>query len=138
MLGPTLVYVASAKQIDRRYIEHVARELAKVVKEQFEGNQTRAAKRLGLSQAHLSHLIAGQTGRGPGLTVLIRLREYTGRSIDSLLGLPPIAGDELVERLRATLETEVARIRRDARQQVEAALPKVQAAPERSRKKGSA
>ncbi len=132
MLGLTLGSVASGKKIERKYIEHVARELAAVVRDRFEGNQTRAAKSLGISQPHLSHLIAAE-GRGPGLNVLLRLRDYTGRSIDALLGLPPVASDELTERLRAALDTEVARIRRDARRIVEEAQVKVSEAEGRAR-----
>lgn len=130
MLVATLGYMASGKKIERRYIEHVARELDGVVNNQFEGNQTRAAKGLGISQAHLSHLIAAE-GRGPGLSVLLRMRDYTGKSIDALLGLPPVPGEELTERLRAALETEVARIKRDARMQVEQAQAKAAETDER-------
>lgn len=137
MLAHTLVYVAAKKRIERQYMEHVARELAALVRDRFDNNQTRTAKALGISQPHLSHLIAAE-GRGPGLSVLIRLREYTGRSIDALLGLPPLPSDELTERLRAALDTEVARIKRDARMMVEEAHAKTQAlAPKRSRKRGT-
>jgi transcriptional regulator with XRE-family HTH domain len=119
------------KKIDDAYIAHVARELAKLVDERFDGNQTRAAKALGMSQPHLSHLIAGTSGRGPGLSVLILLRHYTNRSIDSLLGLPPLPSDEITERLRMTIETEIARIKRDAMQDAgRAKAPTPPAAPE--------
>lgn len=126
--------MGAKKRIERRYIEHVARELDALVKERFDGNQTRAAKQLGISQPHLSALIAGE-GRGPGLSVLILLRHFTNRSIDALLGLPPLPEEESVARFNAALETEIARIRRDARLAVEAAQTKVAAAEKKTGKR---
>ncbi len=123
----------SRKKLEGQYIAHVAREIARLVDEQYEGNQTKAAKALGMSQPHISNLINGTAGRGPGLAALILLRHVTNRSIDSLLGLPPLGGDELVERLRATIDTEVARIARSARLQQSTHITEKLAAAEQLR-----
>ena len=132
----TIGYVGATKRLDRRYSEHFARELAKLVKDRFDDNQTKAAKYLGISQPHLSHLIAAE-GRGPGLSVLLRVREATDRSIDELLGLPPPAIDALTKRLEASFELEVARFRAEASQKLEEARV-IAATTGRRKKRGAA
>lgn len=88
------------------------------MKERFEGNQTAAARALGVSQPYLNQLVTSSMkgeGRGPGLGILLLMREKTGRSIEELLGLPPPPADELLERLRMTADLEIARIRAEAK-----------------------
>lgn len=113
-----VVKALSKKKIEGRYIEHVVRILRHVVDTEYDGNQTRAAKGLGMSQPHLSNLLSGTSDRGPGLQTLIVLRHKTNQSIDALLGLPPVADIEIGERLQMSLATEIGRIKRDVRQQV--------------------
>ncbi len=82
--------------------EHFALEVRKVIEERFDGNQSRAARALDCSQPHISGILSGE--KGPGLNQLMAMRQLTGRSIDSLLGLPPTPGDELVHRLLETVQ----------------------------------
>jgi transcriptional regulator with XRE-family HTH domain len=83
------------------------------VRATHDGNQTEAGKDLKITQGHISAILRGE--RGPGLNTLIRLRHKTGATIDSMLGFASVsAADELVERLRATFELEVARARQSA------------------------
>lgn len=113
----TLVFVGEPKRIDPALTTHLASIVRRVVDEDFGGRQRQAEKGLGISQSHISQLLRGGAGdRGPGLAVLLRLREYTQLSIDELLGLPPLrprsppsAGDEIsladrVERLERRLD----------------------------------
>lgn len=129
--------MASKKRIDRRYIEHFATELRRFSDALYDGNDTRAAAALGISQAHFSHLVSaksqGPGSRGPGLSVLLLMRQRTGRSIDELLGLPPPSADELMERLRASFELEIARFRADAKRDLEAARVERAVVQERER-----
>lgn len=60
----------------------------------FETNQTELGKKLGITQAQLSKFEKGQ--RLPTLDVLVKLRVFSGRSIDWILtgdeNTPPQAG----------------------------------------------
>jgi transcriptional regulator with XRE-family HTH domain len=56
------------------------------VAEMFDGNVTRAAARIGVSQPLLSEFLAG--GRGAGPKLLEGLADALGRSVDDLLGRP--------------------------------------------------
>lgn len=94
-----------------------ARVVSDYVRERHEDNQTRAAKHLEVSQAHISDIISGK--KGPGLALLLLMRLETGRSIDDMLGFKVAPADELIERLRATFELHVARAQRDAREATE-------------------
>lgn len=109
----TLARVGKTKKIERKYVEHFARELARIVRDEYDNNQTRAAKALGLSQAHISSL-SNASSRGPGLSALLVMRDKTGQSIDELLGLPPPPQGALEMRMRASLDFEVARLRAEA------------------------
>lgn len=93
----TLACVASTKRLDPKYLAHLADVVKTVVERDFGGIQRGAAeKRLGISQSHISQLIRGEHGeRGPGLPVLLKLREYTGMSLDALLGLPALTNEKL-------------------------------------------
>jgi len=83
----------------------------------FRGSQSAAARRIGLSQSHMSALVSG-TERGVGVAALLRLREYTGLTLDELLGLgppPPRAEpepvpDPLESRIRDLLRAELRRL----------------------------
>jgi len=83
-------------------MKHVGAIVAELVTTKFGNNQTRAAKALDCSQSHISAMVTGV--RGPGLNTLLALRDYTGRSIDDLLGLDTTPGDALVRELRETVE----------------------------------
>lgn len=80
------------KRVDPKCIASVTAAVRELVERDFEGSQTAAAKALKVSQGHLSHVLRSGD-RGPGLPFLIALREYTGRSIDSLLGLESLDTD---------------------------------------------
>lgn len=89
------------KRVPQHVLDHYALEVRRVIDERYEGNQTRAAKALDCSQSMLSNILNGT--RGPGLNQLMALRHLTGRSIDSLLGLPPTEADGLISKLMETL-----------------------------------
>jgi hypothetical protein len=72
------------KRVDQRMLEFFGRELGRWVEDACDGNQTAAGKLLGVTQGHISAMIAGT--RGPGLPTLIALSDKTGKSIDALLG----------------------------------------------------
>lgn len=75
-----------SKALERRYAEHLASVLKPIVEKDFENNQTRASRAMGIAQSHLSQILMSE---GAGIAVLIRIRAFTGMSIDQLLGLPP-------------------------------------------------
>lgn len=88
MAAATLVYMASTPKDAAR--ERAKAALRRIVNEDFGGNGTKAAEALGFSQPHLSNMLSNAS-RGPGVEVLLKLREYTGRSIDELLGFEVVA-----------------------------------------------
>lgn len=109
----------TTKRVPKAAFEHFGRVLRAWVDDVHGGNQTAAAKQLGVTQGHISAMILGN--RGPGLNTLIMLREKTGRSIVEMLGLGPPPAEELSERLRASFDLEVARFRADAKRTLEQA-----------------
>lgn len=128
----TLPYVASrTRRVPVEPLEHFARFLRDWVLKEFEDNQTHAAKALGVTQGHISAMMRGD--RGPGLNTLILMREKTGRSIDELLGFSAPPPEENIGRMLASLELDVARIRAEARKNLEAANAKVAEAAEAER-----
>jgi plasmid maintenance system antidote protein VapI len=100
-----------SKRIPREYLENLGRIVGEIVDRDFGGIQRRAEVGLGISQSHISSLIRAED-RGVGLEVIIRLRNYTKRSIDELLGLPPLrneskpspSSEDLDRRIRSALE----------------------------------
>jgi predicted transcriptional regulator len=138
----TLAWVAGkTKRVPQAVLDSFARALALWVRESCDGNQTRAAKLLGVSQGHISAMILGT--RGPGLNAILALRDRTGISTDELLGLGPPATEALTERLRASFDMEVARFRSEANRTLEEArVTAAKAQPVRGvqpkRRKGSA
>lgn len=81
--------------------KHLAAEI-KPHLDRFDGNGTALAKAWGVSQSQLSQII-NATGRGAGVSVLSRIRLATGRSIDELLGLPPL-GPNIDDRIRKAVD----------------------------------
>lgn len=79
--------VAKTKRVTPDVLAAFADVLGRWVKEHHGGNQTRAGKALGVTQSHVSAMLTGQ--RGPGLNTLILMRDQTGLSIDTMLGLVP-------------------------------------------------
>lgn len=82
-----------------------AKHLASEIKphlDRFQGNGTALAKAWGVSQSQLSQII-NATGRGAGVAVLTRIRLATGRTLDDLLGLPPL-GPNIDDRIRKAVE----------------------------------
>lgn len=107
-VASTLGYMTTTKRIPAPEFKAFGRFLDDWVNREYQGNQTAAGKALKISQGHISALIRGE--RGPGLSMLLKMREKTGATIDSMLGFASMTGaDELLERLRATFELEVAR-----------------------------
>ncbi len=80
--------------------EHLAAEL-RVFLSRYENNATTMARAWGVSQPQLSQILSGR-GRGAGVAVLCRLRMHSGRTIDDLLGLPPL-GPTLDDKIRAAV-----------------------------------
>ncbi len=85
----TLPPVAKTKRVSPAVLTAFARVLKKWVDDEHKGNQTHAGKDLGVTQSHVSAMLAGL--RGPGLNTLILLREKTHMSLDEMLGLEPLA-----------------------------------------------
>jgi transcriptional regulator with XRE-family HTH domain len=95
--------MSRTKAISEAMNRRVGAVIAEVVREQFAGNQSRAAEALGLSQSHLSNLMSGRSGRGVGLPVLLILREKTNRSIDDILGLTGTPEEMSISQLRESI-----------------------------------
>ena len=87
--------------LTEKQAQHLAEELRAYLS-RYDNNQTAMAKAWGISQPQLSQIIAG-SGRGAGVAVLCRLRMHTGKSIDDLLGLPPL-GATLEDQIRAAVD----------------------------------
>lgn len=133
---PDMAGEKRTKRIDSDALEHFGRELGRWVQEAHAGNQTAAGRALGLSQGHISAMIAGV--RGPGLPTLIALREKTGRSIDDLLGLGPLPARPAVNaRLPAELPdgVRVVDLLRQALALEEGSAPPPRPAPEAKSKR---
>lgn len=103
MSGMT-VETRGKKSLEPVLADSVRVELRQIISERY-GTQLAASKAFGMSQSHLSEILGGT--RGPGLNFMIRLRELTGRSIDDLLGLAPVATS--VEARLAKLERAMGR-----------------------------
>lgn len=114
--GVTLTSVASkqTKRIPQRAFEAFGRALEEYVRLRHGGNQSNAAKALGITQGHISAIIRGE--RGPGANAMIALRLATGKTIDEMLGFQAPPTEDLIERLRATFELQVARTEQVARE----------------------
>jgi transcriptional regulator with XRE-family HTH domain len=89
--------------------EHLCGVLRPIVNERFDGNATRAAKAMRLTQPQLSQILLGKkSARSAGVSALVRIRAFVGMSLDDLLGLPPLrpateAPDDYTTRYKAAL-----------------------------------
>jgi transcriptional regulator with XRE-family HTH domain len=88
----TVARMGRTKRVEARYIASVARHVRRFIDERHNGNQSRAAEALGVSQGHLSQIV-NAAERGPGLPFLVALRNKTGTPIDDLLGLEPLTAN---------------------------------------------
>lgn len=117
----TLAYMTTTKRIPPPEFKAFATFFEQWVERAYDGNQTAAGKALKISQGHVSAMMRGE--RGPGLNTLIRLRHKTGTTIDAMLGFASVTpADELLERLKATFELEVARSRQKEKEATTALL----------------
>lgn len=102
------------RAIDARYRTHLASTLRRIIDTDFGGNQTAAGKEMHISQGQISQMLMGPRGiKGVGLGSLLRLREYSGMSLDELLGLEPISRDQAILERLARLEENVAALHAD-------------------------
>lgn len=71
--------------------EHLRTLLQPIVDERFDGNATQAAKAMRIPQPQLAQILHGEKSpRSAGVAVLVRIRAFTGITLDDLLGLPPL------------------------------------------------
>ncbi len=101
----------NTKRVSAEPMQAFARNVDDYVKKYHDNNQTKAGRHLGYSQGHISQII--NETKGPGLDFALKMREATGRTIDDLLGFKSDATDDLVERLRVTFETQMARAQQE-------------------------
>lgn len=72
------------------YVEHVKRFVADIIERDFTGSdgkpwsERRIAESMGMAQPVLNSV---RHGKGIGVNALLALREYSGQSIDAILGL---------------------------------------------------
>ncbi len=78
--------------------------LREYIQKRHDGNQTQAAKALGVSQGHISSLLSGK--RGPGLGIVVELAEQTGQTVDALLGLSGSSREDQIARAVVKLITQ--------------------------------
>lgn len=100
-----------SRTLEHRFVEHFAAIVREIVDRDFRdrpedatGNQRRAAKHLGISQAQISDFYNLRPGKGVGVSTLLALRRYTSRTLDDLLGLDPLPSEQLVAQIRASIE----------------------------------
>ncbi len=133
----TLPPVAKTKRVSPTVLAAFARVLKKLVDEEYDGNQTRAGKDLGVTQSHISAMQLGV--RGPGLNTLLLMREKTHMTIDDMLGLPPVAPrpmpkEELFGAVMEAME-EMDRRREEAKKKsARAWAPRITPAPSKRKK----
>src|ERR1041385_6626823 len=123
----TIRSMAKSKAIPRDIVERVGEILREIVEKDFGGNETRAGKQLGLSQAQVNDLCNLKPGKGVGLGTLLALRRYTKRGLDDLCGFhPDPLHDQIIARLQASIERAVARgiEQHDAKTAEHPAVPK--------------
>jgi plasmid maintenance system antidote protein VapI len=75
------------RPIDPRLMTNVSTLVRDIVDRQFDGNQHAAARAIRITQAQVSNLYNNKAGLGVGLRTLLALRDFTGKSLDELLGL---------------------------------------------------
>ena len=79
----TLRVMAQTKGLDPVQRAAVRSLLRAIVDRDFGGNQTRAAKELGVSQPFVSEVL--KDGRGAGTSLLVGMRDYLGVTLDDVL-----------------------------------------------------
>ncbi len=85
MDAPRTVRWVSEKSLEIQANEALRAAVRKIVKDQFSGDKTKAAKAIGISASMLSEFLKGT--RGAGNKTLLKLAKFTGRSMDSLSGV---------------------------------------------------
>ena len=84
--------------------------------ERFGGNETAAAKAMGVHQSQFNQIVRA-AGQGAGILSLLRIRKYMRMSIDELLGLEPARATALpsapsaLDAIREAVRAELAVIR---------------------------
>jgi hypothetical protein len=91
------IEAVSRKKLDPKTADRIRDAIREVVRERFNGNQRAAADALDISPPHLSDIL--NKNRDAGTNTLISLRNMTGRSLDEILGLPPLRPGETEQRL---------------------------------------
>ncbi len=107
-----------SKKLPQPNFTHLSNLLREICDREFDGNGTKFAAAVGISQSHMSQILRGvKSDRGPGISTLIAVSDYLkqrGRphTFEAMLGLEPAvaaqaqrAGEE-----RASLEREKAAI----------------------------
>lgn len=95
------------KRIDDELRQRFGRRLSAWVEEKHGGNQSAAARELGVTQSHISATISG--ARGVGLHFLLVFAAATDTTLDELLGMTKGSDDE--DRIRRLLREELAALR---------------------------
>jgi transcriptional regulator with XRE-family HTH domain len=108
-----LAYMPRTKKVASATARHFQTVFSRWVDAEFEGNHTAAGRMLGMTQGHVSALYNGD--RGPGLSLLLLLREKTGQDFSFWLGLKPIgeapAATPVLDTIREAVRAELAAIR---------------------------
>jgi transcriptional regulator with XRE-family HTH domain len=115
MVGTTLGFMGT-KGLPLPQARHLANLLRPVVEKRFGGNETHAAKAMGVHQSQFNQILKAE-GRGAGIAILMRIRKYMRMSIDELLGLEPVraaaqpAATPALDAIREAVRAELAAIR---------------------------
>lgn len=80
--------MTSGKALDEDRNQQLRAFMAKLINENFDGNKAAAARELKVSQSLVQEFLAGT--RGAGTKLLTALADYTGQSLDSLVGRPEV------------------------------------------------
>lgn len=86
----------SARALPREQNERLRALLREIITKDFDGGLTKAAEKLGVTHATISDVLNGK--RGVGQKLLNGMAEYTGRSLDDLLGRPVVVYDAATTR----------------------------------------
>lgn len=108
---PRSVPVVAAKKLSKRIpkpqAEAIARHVRDFIDREYGGVQRAAERGTGISQSHLSALMRPEDRRGPGLSILIRLRSLLHMSIDDMLDLPPLTPRTVAPPPQETIKDQV-------------------------------
>lgn len=92
--------------LSKEQVEAVRRLTERLLAEDFK-NQSEMARALGVSPSTINHLVNEKDERGPGLVFVLALRDYTGLSLDEILGLAPPRRRPADDELQARVEVAV-------------------------------